>query len=288
MSVYYGALEAGGTKMVAGVVSEEGDILKREVFTTTTPLETMSKLIQFFKQAQPIKALGVGCFGPISLHQCAKNYGMITSTPKTSWQNFNIVSTLQEALGLPIGFDTDVNAAALAEATFKVNFENLLYLTIGTGIGGGAVVDGQLIHGKTHPEMGHMLIARHEDDPLERGICPFHENCLEGLASGPALAKRWGNTPEALPENHFAWELEAHYLALALSNIWFCFSINTMVLGGGVMHQLHLYKKIQKKLTAYINGYGVSQEFPLVHAPRLKDNSGLIGAMLLAKRSVDF
>ncbi len=214
-----GALEAGGTKMVCGIGDELGHIEKRESFPTRTPEETMPDIINFFS-GEHIEALGIGSFGPLSLDPSAADYGSITTTPKPGWHNYPLRNVLLKALNVPIGIDTDVNAAALGEAVYGAGkgLDSLVYYTVGTGIGGGAVVDGHLLHGLVHPEMGHILLRPDHRDPSPKGFCPYHESCLEGLANGPAIEKRWGISAKNLPEDHVAWSIEAEYLAQMCAN----------------------------------------------------------------------
>ena len=204
-----GAIEAGGTKFVCGIADEKGNILERVSFPTETPEITLQKVYDFFKN-KGVEAIGVGSFGPIDPNPNSETYGYITKTPKKYWSDFNLIGELQKNFNIPLVFDTDVNSAALGEATWGAakGLKNCLYLTIGTGIGGGALVSGKLIHGMLHPEMGHIFIRRHPEDTYA-GKCPFHKDCFEGLASGPAIEDRWGIKPSELPVDHKAWELEA-------------------------------------------------------------------------------
>ena len=190
--MYYGSLEAGGTKMICAVCEENGKIIEQVSIPTLSPEETIPKIIDYFKD-KDIVALGVACFGPIDLHKDSKTYGYITSTPKLKWQNYPLIPTLQKALSIPMGFDTDVNGSLLGEISFgsSKGLENAIYITIGTGIGGGVISNGKLLHGMLHPELGHMLLVPHPKDSFA-GNCPFHKNCFEGMASGPALEKRYG------------------------------------------------------------------------------------------------
>ena len=206
----YGALEAGGTKMVCAVGDENGRILERVSIPTGTPADTMPPMLDFFR-GKGISALGIGCFGPVDLNRDSRTYGFITSTPKLAWQNYDIVGAFRQGLRVPVGFDTDVNAAALGEATWGCTRDvaNSIYVTVGTGIGAGVIVNGKPLHGMMHPEGGHILISRHPDDPLSEGCCPFHKNCLEGLAAGPSLEKRWGVRGAELSDRKEVWELEA-------------------------------------------------------------------------------
>ena len=271
----FGAIEAGGTKWICGVGSGP-DHLEKIQIPTTTPDETIAAAIAFFT-GRRIAALGIGSFGPVDLER-----GYITSTPKAGWQNTDVVGPIQTALQIPVAFDTDVNAAVMGESRWGAaqNVSNCIYLTIGTGVGGGAIVDGHRMHGVTHPEMGHIRIPH---DGLFAGVCPFHGDCLEGLASGPAIQKRWGKTASELNADHPAWPIEARLLALAIANFAFTLSPACVILGGGVMQQSHLYPIIREELTALLNGY-VTQ--PSVLAPGLGGRSGILGALALAEALV--
>ena len=287
-----GALEAGGTKMVCAVGDEKGNLSDRASFPTLTPQETMPGLIEYFRD-KGIDALGIGSFGPLSLDPAAPDYGAITTTPKLAWRNYPLRAAFAEALGIPVGIDTDVNAAALGEATYGAGkgLDSLVYYTIGTGVGGGALVNGKLLHGMVHPEMGHMLLRPDPRDPSPHGFCPYHDGCLEGLANGPAIEKRWGISAKLLPEDHVAWELEAEYLAQMCVNTILTLSPKRIVLGGGVMHQMHLFPRIRRRTLELLNGY-VAHPSVLEHIdemivpPGLGDNAGAVGSLLLAVQAL--
>lgn len=286
MTKLFGAIEAGGTKFVCAVGTGPDDLVI-EQFATTTPEETFSQVIGFFKYYD-LAAIGIGSFGPVALDKQSKTYGFITSTPKPGWKNSDFVGSLKSEFNIPIGFDTDVNAAALGESVWgsAKGLSDFIYLTVGTGIGGGGMINGQLMHGLMHPEMGHILIQQHPDDSFV-GQCPFHKNnCLEGLASGPAIEARWGQSAKTLTADHIAWEFEADYLAQALVNYICTLSPQKIILGGGVMHQQHLLEKIQQKVTQKLNGY---IELPLLSdfivLPALADKAGVLGALALAMKA---
>lgn len=294
MSQYYGGIEAGGTKFVCAIGRGPGDILIEERFPTTHPEQTINKAVEFFMTQQNrlnlrIQSLGIGCFGPIDLNPQSKSYGYITSTPKPGWKDTNIVAPLQQALQIPVSFDTDVNAAAIGEGKWGAGFglRNFIYFTIGTGVGGGALIDGQPLHGLIHPEMGHILLQRNPDDNY-KGFCPYHHTCFEGMACGPAISERWGTPTHHLPTNHPAWELEADYIAQALSSLICSFSPEKIILGGGVMQQKHLFPIIQMKTLSYLNGY-VQSSLILNHIqeyivpPGLGNQSGILGSIALAQ-----
>lgn len=281
-----GALEAGGTKMVCAIGNEKGEILKREVFPTTTPEETMPAMLAFFKK-EKIEALGIGCFGPINPKKGTPKYGYITSAPKLAWQNYDIVGNFKRELDCPVGFDTDVNAAALGEALYGITkgLQNSIYITIGTGIGVGVCSEGKLMHGMMHPEAGHILLHRHPADTYE-GRCPFHKDCLEGLAAGPALEKRWGSKADALTDRGEVWEMESYYIAQACVNYCMILSPERIVLGGGVMKQPALLPLVREKFTALMAGYIRTKEVEDVEhyivPASLNDNQAVLGCFQLA------
>lgn len=283
----YGALEAGGTKMVCAVGDENGRILERVSIPTGTPADTMPPMLDFFR-GKGISALGIGCFGPVDLNRDSRTYGFITSTPKLAWQNYDIVGAFRQGLRVPVGFDTDVNAAALGEATWGCTRDvaNSIYVTVGTGIGAGVIVNGKPLHGMMHPEGGHILISRHPDDPLSEGCCPFHKNCLEGLAAGPSLEKRWGVRGAELSDRKEVWELEAWYLGQAMANYILLLSPERIVLGGGVMHQLCLLNLVRQETVKALNGYVRTERLAdmehYIVGVSLNDNQGVMGAVKLA------
>lgn len=283
-----GAIEAGGTKFVVAVGDENGNVLEREAFPTTTPEETMKNVFQFF-DGKDIEALGLGCFGPIDPDLKSPTYGYITTTPKVGWANYNIMKALKDRYDIPMAFDTDVNGAVLGEVYFGAakDCDNALYFTIGTGVGGGAVVEGNLVHGLLHPEMGHMRMIVRSDDPYQ-GKCPYHGTCFEGLAAGPAIEARWGKKGNELPEDHPAWDLEAYYIGQALATFILTLSPKKIILGGGVMHQKQLFPMIHKYVQEFLNGYIQKEEITTdkikdyIVYPGLGDNAGICGALALA------
>jgi fructokinase len=284
-----GALEAGGTKMVMAVGNEYGEILMQSSIPTETPDLTMNRIINYFSDKK-IAALGVGSFGPVDLDRNSKSYGFITSTPKKSWVNYNLLETLK-ALQIPIGFDTDVNASVLGEATWGClkDLSSGVYITIGTGIGAGVMINGNLLHGMLHPEVGHMLLTRHEKDDYS-GICPYHPNCFEGLASGPSIEMRWGRKAIDLQDHPEVWELEAFYIAQGLVNIILTYSPHRIILGGGVMHQKQLFPMIRSQVLRLLNGYIKTPQLTnpdeYIVPASLKDNQGILGCLELAKREL--
>jgi fructokinase len=284
--VRYGGLEAGGTKMVCGVANEKGEWLAKLTIPTKHPQETMPEIIAFFEEQQ-IDSLGIGSFGPLDLVKGSSTYGSLASTPKKGWPGYSLLGAFAH-LNIPISITTDVNGAALAEAAVGAakGLDSCVYITVGTGIGAGAVVNGTILEGLSHPEMGHIPIVRHKDDRYE-GNCPYHGDCLEGLAAGPAIQGRWGKAGVELAEVSEVWEMEAYYLAQAIATYTYVLSPKRVILGGGVMKQRHLYPLIREALATQINGYvkiGDLEEY--VVPPGLGDDAGLTGAVLLAKQAL--
>ncbi len=286
-----GALEAGGTKMVCAIGDENGNIKERVSIPTKTPEETIPLLVDFFKQRE-IDALGIGCFGPLELNPKAEKYGYITTTTKLAWRNFDFLGSMKNALQCPVGFDTDVNGSVLGEVTFgqAKGKSCALYLTIGTGIGAGIYIEGKLLHGMLHPEAGHVLITRKETDIYE-GKCPYHKNCLEGLASGPAIEGRYGKKATDLAEEEDVWDLEADYIAQALTGYILTLSPEIIILGGGVMHQMQLFPLIRKKVTEYLGGYVNTEELSdmehYIVPASLHDDQGIMGCLELGRRALE-
>lgn len=287
-----GGIEAGGTKFVCAVGRGPEQLCAETRFPTTTPGETIARAVAFLRQAaagERLAAVGIGSFGPIDPRPGSATYGRITSTPKPGWSGTDLVGAVGSALRLPVGFDTDVNAAALGEHRWGAarGLDTFVYLTVGTGIGGGAMAGGRLVHGLLHPEMGHLPIARRADDDFA-GVCPFHGSCLEGLASGPALERRWGQPAETLPDDHPAWELEAHYLALGLADVVCVLSPQRILMGGGVMARERLLPLVRDQLRALLNGYIQVPEIlhdndRYIVPPALGHRSGVLGAIALAE-----
>ena len=284
-----GALEAGGTKMVCAIGDENGTLIHRMSVPTKTPEETIPQLIAYFKEHN-IDALGIGTFGPADLNPASETYGCITTTPKLAWSGYNIRKAFTDALHIPVGFDTDVNAAALGEASYGCmqQMQNGIYITIGTGIGVGILAEGKLLHGMLHPEGGHILLEQHPSDNY-KGCCPYHRNCFEGLASGPSIEGRYGKKAIELSDLPDVWELEADYIAKALVHYILILSPERIVLGGGVMHQSQLFPLIRKKTAEYLNGYIKTKELEnmdtYIVPPSLNDNQGVLGCLKLAYRA---
>jgi fructokinase len=286
----YGGIEAGGTKFVCAVAAGQNEIQSQTEFPTTSPQETIARIIDFFvSHPEPIAALGIGSFGPLDPDPESPTFGSITTTPKPGWRNVDIRGRIQSVLQVPIGFDTDVNAAALGEHRWGAarDVDTFVYITVGTGIGGGAMVAGSLLHGLVHPEMGHIRLPHDRDrDPFE-GICPYHGDCLEGLASGRAIEARWQSRGEDLPQDHRAWPLEAHYLALGLMGIICTLSPQRIILGGGVMERLSLFPMIRSQLQDLLGGYIQAPAIldgmdTYVVPPGLGRRAGVLGAIALA------
>lgn len=277
-----GAIEAGGTKTICAVGDENGMIKDKVEFKTENPKTTIQMMRKFFN-GQSIVGLGVGSFGPICLDKSSNNFGTILNTPKQHWRNYPLLVNLRKHFDIPIYIDTDVNVAALGEYSYgnleRVN--NLLYITVGTGIGAGYIQNGKQLIAKSHPEMGHILIKQRKDDTF-KGSCPYHLNCLEGLASGTAIEKRYHQTAESLTNNEVVWELEADYLAQAIMSYVLILSPEIIVLGGGVMQQEQLYKLIRIKLEKFINSYvnlDLIEEY--ITSPKLNGEQGIKGAIAL-------
>jgi fructokinase len=292
-----GAVEAGGTKFVCAVGRGPDDLRVVERLPTTSPAETLARVVAFLREAERahgrLAALGVASFGPLELRPASSRHGHITSTPKAGWADTDVLGPLRAAFPVPIGFDTDVNGAALAEARWGAarDVESCVYLTVGTGIGGGAVARGVPVHGLVHPEMGHLRVPHdRQADPFD-GTCPFHGDCLEGLASGPALSARWGAAAESLAAGHPAWALEAQYLALALHNLVCTLSPERIVMGGGVMSQPALFPLVRRGLAASLGGYVRTAALAdhldrYVVPPGLGARAGVLGALALAQSAL--
>ena len=285
----YGSIEAGGTKFVCAVGNEKLEILERVSFPTTTPDETMPQVIAFFNQYKDdLAAIGVGSFGPIDIRETSETYGYITSTPKLAWQNYNFLGTMKAAFDIPMAWTTDVNAAAYGEYAFGngQGKSSVVYYTIGTGVGAGALQDGKFIEGFSHPEMGHMLVVPHKDDHFE-GACPFHGNCLEGMAAGPAVEKRNGRKGQDIPQDDPFWEIEAEYIAQCAYNTTLMFSPEVIIFGGGVMKQRHMVEKVHAAFTRIMKGYvAIPALEEYIVTPALEDNAGTIGCLALAEKAL--
>ncbi len=286
----FAGVEAGGTKFVCGIGTGPDDLTTAQ-FPTSTPEITVGNVIEFFrKQDREPAAIGVGSFGPVDLDPLSPSFGHITSTPKEGWENFDLAGTLSRGLGVPVNLDTDVNAALLGEARWGAaqGLQDAVYITIGTGVGGGAMTHGRVVHGLVHPEMGHLHLPHDwKQDPFP-GLCPYHGDCLEGLASGPAMQARWKAPALTLPPEHEAWDLEARYLALAIMNLTVSLSPQRIILGGGVMQQSHLFPLVRNQFAKIMNGYirhpslaaGLDQ---YIQPPGLGGRAGVLGSLVLAE-----
>ena len=283
--MFLGAIEAGGTKFVCAVSTLDLEVVERVSFSTRTPEETMADVFAFFDQYE-LQAIGIGSFGPIDVNPKSDTYGFVLNTPKPGWAGYDFLGALKGRYGVPAAWTTDVNAAALGELGLGAakGLESCLYLTVGTGIGGGAVVKGELLEGFGHPEMGHILVKRHPNDEF-KGFCPFHGDCLEGLAAGPAIEGRVGKKAFELAKDDPAWEIEAYYLAQALMNYILIISPERIILGGGVMKQEQLFGLVKKQLVKLLAGYVDLPDLEgFIVPPLLGDDAGITGALLLAAK----
>ena len=291
---WFGGIEAGGTKFNCIIAQDPDHILAESTIQTLTPDVTIPEVIRFFKESEikhgiKLDAMGVACFGPVNLDANDAGYGSITSTPKVQWQNTPLLAQLKTAFDIPYGFDTDVNGAALGEGKWGAGrgLSDFLYVTIGTGIGGGVICNGLPVHGLIHPELGHLLMKHDVSKDPYPGHCPFHGDCLEGLASGPAMTERWGISTHVMPADHPAWDLEALYIGQAVHNWVVSYSPKRIILGGGVMKKPGLFEKIRLVARDSLNGYVDSELIKKVNesfivAPQLADRAGSLGAITLA------
>jgi fructokinase len=290
----YGGIEAGGTKFVCAVGTSPEDLRDKYRFETTVPSQTLDNIIKYFKEQnkkEKLSAIGIGSFGPLDLDKESSTYGYITSTPKIKWQKTKFYGRIKEAFAIPVGFDTDVNAAALGEHEWGAarDVSDFIYITVGTGIGGGGMINGDFLHGLLHPEMGHIFIPHDRKSDPYKGNCPFHKNCFEGLASGEAIRDRWGKPGEELSIDHPTWDLEVGYISLAVVNYICTLSPERVILGGGVMKQKHMLPRIHKTVKKLLNDYIQASEITdkiekYIVLPELGDDAGLLGAIALAKR----
>ena len=288
----FGAVEAGGTKFVCAIGNERGEILAQQRLPTADPASTLAAMRAFLRQGRsdrPLTAIGVASFGPVELDKSSPRYGFIGRTPKAGWSGIDMAGSFAQEFQCPVGFDTDVNAAALAEHRWGAarGVGNLVYLTIGTGIGGGVLVDGAPLHGLMHPEIGHIYPRRHPLDPAFDGVCPFHSDCVEGLASGPAIVARSGSLLEQLEAGHPQWDIEADYLGQLCAQLVVTVSPQRIVMGGGVMSQARLLPLIRAQLRHWLGGYIDRSEIfagadRYVVAPALGNDAGVLGALVLA------
>jgi fructokinase len=285
----FGGIETGGSKWECAVGTGPDDLTATETIPTTSPDETLGRAAAFFEREGPVDAIGIGSFGPIDQDRSSPTWGYITTTPKPGWADTDVGQQLGRRLGVPIAFDTDVNAAALGEYRWGAaqGLETVCYITVGTGIGGGVVLAGRPLHGLLHPEFGHLRVPHDRDaDPFD-GVCPFHGDCWEGLAAGPAIAARWGKPAEELDDVDAVWQLEARYLALGLVSVISIISPERIVIGGGVMNASKLFSIVRDKVAGLVNGYppvpalGVGIADYIVR-PALGRRAGVLGAIALA------
>ena len=278
-----GGVETGGTRVRCAVGTGPDDVRAETTVPTTTPAETLRRVLEFFRAHTEITAVGAACFGPIDLDRTSPTFGRITTTPKPGWRGADVVGALR-ALSVPVAFDTDVNGAALAEYRWGAGrgVDPFVYVTVGTGIGGGAIVGARPVHGLVHPEMGHVPITRDSADTFA-GACPYHRDCLEGLASAVALSQRWGALPETLPAEHEAWRLQARYLALGVAAIAAVLSPPRIVLGGGVMRAAGLLARVRAETLKTLGGYVLA---PDLVPPALGERAGVLGALALAQATL--
>ncbi|MGG1613605.1 ROK family protein [Paenibacillus phoenicis] len=281
-----GAIEAGGTKFVCGVGNEHGVIEDQISFPTELPEPTLERVIAYFRDKN-VEAIGVGSFGPLDLNPSSATYGHVTTTPKPGWNGYDVLGKLKSAFDVPYGLDTDVNAAALGEAKWGAaqGLDSCVYYTVGTGIGVGVLAEGKLVHGLIHPEGGHVLPRRHPEDDFP-GLCPYHGDCLEGMAAGPSLEARWKVKGQELAPDHPAWAIEAYYLAQAVTGSILMLSPQKVIMGGGVMQQPQLFpmirKEVQRNLAGYVNAPAILSGIDdYIVPPGLGNQAGLCGALAL-------
>lgn len=293
----YGGIEAGGTKFVCAVGSGPDDIRDEIRFPTTAPDETLALAIDFFRghaEREALAAVGVACFGPVDPNPASPTFGYVTTTPKPYWAHTDVVGRLRAALHVPVGFDTDVNGAALGEQRWGAaqGLDTFVYLTIGTGLGGGGMVNGRLLHGLMHAEMGHTRIPHDWKRDPYGGNCPYHGDCWEGLACGPAIEARWQTSGRDLAPDHPAWALEAHYLALGVTNITLMLSPQRIIMGGGVMDQQQIFPMLRQEVQTLLNGYVQKAEIlehidDYIVPPGLGNRAGVLGAIALAMNAAE-
>ena len=292
MSDLYAAIEAGGTKWICAIGDRQGTIIEEKVIPTSDPTTLMPQVAAVFdglsKRHGSFESIGIGTFGPIDINLTSPNYGAYVNTPKEGWSGFNLVKALRAALSIDIDIylDTDVNTAVYAEQVLGSGkgHQNVCYITVGTGIGGGVIMNGKILKGRMHPEIGHITVQESPDEPVPNfSVCPYHQVCVEGKASGPAMAARWGEDPSAFPES--AWSLEANYLAQLAVTLTACYSPDVMVFGGGVMKHRDLLPMIQSQFLELAGGYwNLPPVTDYIKLTSLNDRAGLIGALLLAPK----
>jgi fructokinase len=286
----FGGIETGGSKWECAVGTGPDDLRATQTIPTTTPAETIGRAVAFLESYGQVDAVGIGSFGPVDSKPSSPTWGHITTTPKPGWAHTDVGQEIHRRLAVPVAFDTDVNAAALGEQRWGAarGLDTFCYITVGTGIGGGGMVGGTLMHGLLHPEFGHMRIPHDRDADPFPGVCPYHGDCWEGLASGRAIEERWGGSAAELTDKA-VWELEAHYLALGLVCVICVLSPERIVMGGGVMSRTGLLPLIQRNVTALMNGYldgtALSDRISeYITLPALGTRAGVLGAIALAQK----
>jgi fructokinase len=289
----YGGIETGGSKWECLIATGPDDVRASETITTTTPGETIGRAVAFFEHQSPVAAIGIGSFGPVDPKPSSPSWGHITRTPKAGWSHTDVAPEVRRRLGVPVAFDTDVNAAALGEHRWGAaqGLDTFCYITVGTGIGGGGMAGGRLLHGLVHPEFGHVRIPHDRDADPFPGVCPFHGDCWEGLASGGAIERRWGRPASELSRVKEVWQLEARYLALGLVAVICVLSPERIVIGGGVMEHAGLLSLVHEQVVELMNGYLDSVAVGsgiggYITAPALGSRSGALGAIALAEALV--
>ena len=287
-------IEGGGTKFKCAVATQDLKILRSKSIDTSSPKETLNKVRDFFSSCQSntryISSIGIGCFGPAQINRLSTRYGYIETTPKQGWSNTNVLGFFKKFFHAPLAFDTDVNVAARSEFELGAakSYENFAYVTVGTGIGVSVYMGGNVAKGISHFESGHQLVPRHPFDKEFVGVCDFHDDCLEGFASGPSIEKRWGKNPEKIPDDHMAWDIEGYYLGVLCVNLTLSYRPDRIILGGGVMNRGCLFKKIRQNYKFLMGSY-LEQNLPLdkfIVPAHLTNDSGVIGALLLAKNEI--
>ncbi|NKB98470.1 MAG: ROK family protein [Pseudomonadales bacterium] len=288
MGEYIGGIEAGGTTFRCAIARHPLDRIVEATIATGQPTETLRQVTEFFLGQSQISQLGLATFGPVSLDPRATNFGTLLDTPKLEWQGVNFRHELKSALDVPTHIETDVTGAAIAEYQYgRAQDEPVVaYVTVGTGIGGAILINGEPIPHLKHSEMGHIRVPRPSTDPFE-GTCPFHNDCLEGLAAAPALTGRWQQDPKHLSHDHPAWDLQAYYLASLCTKLLRLVTPTKILLGGGIMNVSELLPKIHAQILVQLGGYHAfspEQISTIVEMPALSPDSGLIGALELANR----
>lgn len=289
MTKLYGSLEAGGTKFVCAVGDERAQLVEKTQFPTTTPYETIEKTVAFFKRYEDrLAGIAIGSFGPIDIDKNSPTYGYVTTTPKPNWAHVDLLGLIAREFRIPFYFTTDVNSSAFGEMVARKGVTSLVYYTIGTGIGAGAIQNGDFIGGLGHTEAGHTYVALHPQDQARdfHGVCPFHNGCLEGLAAGPSLEARTGIRGELIEKNADVWDIQAYYIAQAAVQATLLYRPQVLVFGGGVMAQTHMLKRVRDKFTSLMNGYVATPDVTdYIVTPAVPENgSATLGNFALARK----